>query len=68
MLHDVYPNHIWHEWLFPVVPKSYWSDTKHQKAFLEWFMSENGLTSLDQWYGVSQRDFKQQGGTLDHDR
>jgi hypothetical protein len=68
LLNATYPHHTWYEWLFPVVPRSFWEDANNRRAFLEWFAREKGFTSLDDWYRVSTAEFKKYGGPLCHFR
>eukprot|EP01114_Cavostelium_apophysatum_P003599 TRINITY_DN1359_c0_g1_i1.p1 TRINITY_DN1359_c0_g1~~TRINITY_DN1359_c0_g1_i1.p1 ORF type:complete len:535 (+),score=93.88 TRINITY_DN1359_c0_g1_i1:146-1750(+) len=49
---SVYP-HDWKPWKFANRPRDYWEDERHVRDYLAWFEKEVGITSMEDWYGIS---------------
>lgn len=57
-----YPEHEWFPWKFEQPPPNFWKDTSNQRAFLLWFMKENGLEDMEGWYSIDKLDVAHAGG------
>jgi len=62
MLRSLLPEYDWCEWLFPVAPKTFWDSVENQRRFIEWLGGEMGVRRWQDWYRVTERDFKRHGG------
>jgi hypothetical protein len=60
----IYPEHVWLEWQFTSVPRSFWNDVNNQKRFLEWASGELGVKSLSDWYKVKSAQIIKLGGSF----
>lgn len=49
-------------WLSGRVPNGYWDSRTNRSAYLKWLGARLGYRSVDDWYKVRQRDFKQNRG------
>jgi len=53
MLKDLYPEHIWYEWLFiGQVPKNFWKSQTNQLNFMKWLSLELQCNTADDWYDI----------------
>lgn len=60
-----YPEHKWQIFRFEIVPKNFWNSEKNVTDYLSWLRAKLGLSSMDDWYKVTRRDFVQnRGGKL----
>jgi len=62
MLSTIYPEHEWHPWKLPTVPRGWWASRSNQEMFFEWLCAELNITSPDDWYQVSSITVQQYGG------
>ena len=61
-LKDYMPREKWIPWLFARTPQSYWRSEKNRKAYMTWLGKRLGFTKLDDWYGLTQQHFRDNGG------
>lgn len=59
---DTFPDHDWKEWLFVSCPRSFWKQPKNHRRYIEWLGEELGVKELDDWYGVTNSDFRRNKG------
>ena len=65
MLKDLYPEHIWYEWLFiGQVPKNFWKSQTNQLRFMQWLSIELQCKSADDWYDIPCSEISKYGGGL----
>ncbi len=58
-----YPNHHFQFWKFrDRVPRTFWQLEKNQKEFMEWLFHKIGMKKLDDWYDVTNRQIRENGG------
>lgn len=59
-----YPFHKWIPWSFEekVDPK-FWDNEKNQRSFMQSVANQFGLKSLEDWYRISPKQLKENGGT-----
>lgn len=55
----IYPEHNWQFWKFSRVGKGTWNDSNNVKQFLEWAAKELRLSSLEDWYNVTQTQLQE---------
>ncbi len=63
-LQSLYPDYEWYPWLFAKIPKTYWSDVKNVKKYIEWLAIKLGMEKLDEWYNVSFAQIESTGGNI----
>lgn len=56
-LKRTYPDHEWLEWKFLTVPNGFWDIRANRLRYVEWAAKQCGVTKLDDWYSVPQKDF-----------
>lgn len=61
-LRDYKPNYDWKPWLLSSTPQAYWRDIKNRRAYMKWLEEQLGFTSVEGWYGVTQKQFRENGG------
>eukprot|EP01127_Copromyxa_protea_P020016 TRINITY_DN6614_c0_g1_i2.p1 TRINITY_DN6614_c0_g1~~TRINITY_DN6614_c0_g1_i2.p1 ORF type:complete len:524 (+),score=59.77 TRINITY_DN6614_c0_g1_i2:3-1574(+) len=61
-LQSSYPEHKWVDGRFSYVGRKSWDDPKKVRDFLEYIREPLGITSLDDWYRISQVELAQVGG------
>ena len=59
LLETIYPNE---EFIFKRKPRNYWDNIDNQRKFMDQYMIDNNITSLDDWNHVRVIDFKKNGG------
>lgn len=62
ILMETYPQHLWLEWKFATVPKSFWTKLGNQQKFLEWLKEHLNINSMEDWYNVSYNEIADLGG------
>eukprot|EP01126_Amoeba_proteus_P018019 TRINITY_DN1895_c0_g2_i4.p1 TRINITY_DN1895_c0_g2~~TRINITY_DN1895_c0_g2_i4.p1 ORF type:complete len:406 (-),score=71.79 TRINITY_DN1895_c0_g2_i4:1126-2343(-) len=70
-LSNIYPEHAWKPFLFRNSPQGYWNSSQNRRDFLNWIGIEIGVSSLDDWYTIKQKDIYKKyrlGGMLSHHR
>jgi hypothetical protein len=62
----VTPGHKWHEWGFKLIrlPAGYWTDKARHEEYFNWFMEEQNMTKLEDWYNISVRQFRKSASSL----
>lgn len=60
------PQHKWKPWLFITAPPNYWTDIKHQRAFMDWLKSQLGIKSMSGWYDVTRSAIAKNYGTCSY--
>ena len=61
-LQSAYPEHNWILWKFSVTQQGFWKKKENQKIFFNWLGSQLGHKSMDDWYNVTQKDIRNNGG------
>jgi hypothetical protein len=56
------PKIKWNEWQFGKTPKGFWEDRKNRIRYMKWLGLRLGCKKLDDWYGVTRKDFEQHFG------
>ena len=59
---ETFPDHVWHEWLFVSCPRSFWADRKNHRRYMKWLAERCGVKQPDDWYGITNRDFRTHKG------
>lgn len=59
---ETFPNHDWKEWRFVSCPRRFWNDRKNHRRYMEWLGEQIGVQELDDWYGVTNQDFRRAKG------
>jgi hypothetical protein len=62
-LKTAYKDHMWHEWRFGAVPKSYWENFANRQEFMSWLGKKLNIAEPSNWYLVTTRDFADNGGS-----
>jgi hypothetical protein len=62
LLSTIYPEYDWKPWLFQRVPRSYWANLDNQKKYLEWIKIKFNIQKFDDWYKLTAKDIKDNGG------
>jgi hypothetical protein len=57
-----YPEHKWLHWKFIRVSTGYWDKQENARNFLDWLSQQLGFQSMEDWYGVTIKDFHENGG------
>lgn len=57
-----FPDQQWHEWLFVSCPRSFWADPENHRRYMKWFGEQCGIRKPDDWYNVTNRDFRKLKG------
>ena len=52
----------WKEWLFSKTPKGFWHLKKCRRRYMRWLADRLGFEHANDWYGVTDKDFKQNFG------
>jgi len=52
---------VW-PWLLGKVPRGFWDDLIRQRQFMDWFMGQKRMRSLNDWYRISQTEIREYGG------
>eukprot|EP01114_Cavostelium_apophysatum_P021759 TRINITY_DN7678_c0_g1_i2.p1 TRINITY_DN7678_c0_g1~~TRINITY_DN7678_c0_g1_i2.p1 ORF type:complete len:759 (+),score=135.48 TRINITY_DN7678_c0_g1_i2:52-2328(+) len=60
LLQRIFPEHSWEE--KKRHPSGYWKDVSNQRAFIESFAKERGISTLESWSKVSANDLERYGG------
>ncbi len=65
MLKDLYPEHVWYEWLFiGQVPKNFWKYQINRLSFMKWLSIELNCHSAEEWYDIPCSTISIYGGGL----
>ncbi len=56
------PSYEWKEWLFSRTPKGFWHIKKYRRRYMRWLADRLGYEHANDWYGVTEKDFKQNFG------
>lgn len=50
----MFPNRIWHPWLFRKTPRNFWADRANHRLYFDWIQQELGWgDDRARWYGAS---------------
>jgi hypothetical protein len=52
----------WIPWLSEKTPARFWADQSNRKRYLDWLAIRLGVTTLEDWYRVTDVDFRRHGG------
>jgi hypothetical protein len=64
---DAFPDHDWKEWRFVSCPRRFWRDRKNHRRYMEWLGEQVGVRELDDWYRITNEDFRRaKGGAFLH--
>lgn len=61
-LSEVYPNHEWLPWLFPAVPRDFWTKPANIKKFFAWAATQLKISEPSDWYKITHADMAKLGG------
>eukprot|EP01127_Copromyxa_protea_P021077 TRINITY_DN7155_c0_g1_i1.p1 TRINITY_DN7155_c0_g1~~TRINITY_DN7155_c0_g1_i1.p1 ORF type:complete len:593 (-),score=123.15 TRINITY_DN7155_c0_g1_i1:168-1946(-) len=64
LLCKVYPEYEWIPWKFHRVPQNFWQDQQNHVKYFNHMAIEKNLTSLNDWYKISLKDFCASGRSL----
>ena len=56
------PSYDWKEWLFSTTPNKFWHLKKNRQRYMQWLAGRLGFEHPRDWYGVRDRDFRQNSG------
>lgn len=59
---DYMPRYDWKEWLFSRTPKGFWLIKKNRRRYMQWLADRLDFKRPSDWYGVTDKDFKQNSG------
>jgi len=59
---DLYPDHCWHEWLFPQVPHAFWKKRANRRRYMRWLADRIGIRRPSHWMSVTNQHFCDHGG------
>jgi hypothetical protein len=62
LLKHHYPGHLWLEWKFQSVPRSFWASQGNRRKFLDWVAKELNMHSYKEWYTVRPQQIIDLGG------
>jgi len=63
MLQSVYPEHNWNIYKFDKVPYGHWESMENQKKFMDWLGVELGVTEMQDWYKITQKEMEDKGAS-----
>lgn len=61
-LKTIYPSFPWKNFLFKILPRNFWKDSRNHKEYLEWFAEQEGIKTMEDWYKISSGIFKKRKG------
>lgn len=59
---DTYPDYDWKEWLFQTAPRRFWLQRRNHRLFMEWLEKRLDIREPEDWYRVTNQDFRDHGG------
>lgn len=59
---ETFPDHDWKEWLFVSCPRSFWKDKRNHKRYMKWLAKKCDIKQPDDWYRITNRDFRTNKG------
>lgn len=59
---ECYPDYPWKPWLFRAVPRGFWSEVEHRRAYMDWLGDRLGFVRASDWYFIDKRDFYNNAG------
>jgi hypothetical protein len=62
MLNAVFPEYVWHPWLFAFKPTGYWESVVNHREFLNWIAVQNEIEHWEQWYNLKSLEIAKMGG------
>ncbi len=62
---DCFPEYDWKDWLFGMCPRTFWSNRKNHRLYMNWLGQRLGIPRPEDWYNVTNEDFiKNKGGAF----
>ncbi len=62
-MRDFLPGRDWIPWLFASTPRGFWKEARNRREYMTWLEQRIGITSPEDWYGVSLAVFAEHGGS-----
>ena len=62
ILDSLYPNYNLLPWMFIQTPVFIWDNYEYHKKYAKWLEERLGYTKPEDWYGISQKDFRNNYG------
>ncbi|MHC4875944.1 MAG: hypothetical protein ACYTGL_05555 [Planctomycetota bacterium] len=59
---ETFPDHDWKEWLFASCPRQFWDDSRNHRRYMEWLGEQIGVQEPNDWYRVTNADFRRHKG------
>lgn len=59
---SVFPDEEWLPWLFTQTPNGFWHNKENVKWYCTWLSNKKRFTSMDDWYTITQKDFRDNCG------
>jgi len=59
---ETFPEHDWKEWLFVSCPRSFWDNPRNHKRYMQWLAEKCGVTKPEDWYRITNQDFRRNKG------
>lgn len=59
---ETFPDQDWNEWQFVSCPRSFWKDRKNHRRYMKWLGETLGIEKPDDWYRVTNYDFRKNKG------
>lgn len=60
---SILPEFDWKIWKFQMAPMGFWNEDKNKNDYLKWFEKKLNIKSIDDWYNISVKDFKNNYGS-----
>ena len=62
LLKDYQPQYDWLEWRFSQVSARFWAEQANRHRYLDWLGQQLGFRHIEDWYHITEREFKQWHG------
>jgi len=62
LLKEIFPDYKWLPWKFTRTIQSFWDDKDNQKTYMKWVGELLGCTTMEDWYKIQGKDFKDNYG------
>lgn len=59
-----FPKYPWKEWLFARMPTGFWNKRESCRRYMKWLGQRLGFQCLDDWYGVTRKNFRENSGGM----
>lgn len=60
---SILPEYNWRLWKFKMTNVRFWKDDDNKKKYLSWFEKKLKIRTIDDWYKISVKDFKNNYGS-----